>query len=322
MSAILVGTEHGIHVIAAPPSESSGAGRAPADAFQGRSIHALVRGGALADGDGAIWALVDGREIWRVERTEAGLATALVAASQAPDLRCLHPWNDVLLAGAAGAHLLRLQDGELHLVQPFESVEGRETWGTPWGAPPDVRSIASSADGTLYVNVHVGGVVRSDDEGQSFLPTLPVDVDVHQVVVPPSSRARVVAATGMQGLAESTDHGRTWEYFTDGMHATYCRAVTVADGTVLVSCSRGPSGKEAALYRRPLGAPRAVVFEHVREGVPEWHDDNIDTGCLDSIYTRVAYGTSSGEVFWSEDAGRSFRRAASGLPGIRAVLIL
>lgn len=313
MSAILVGTEGGLHVIADALPALDGAGQALADALRGRSIDALARGHE------ELWALVDGRDVWRAGARDK---PARVAASREHRLRCLLPWNDGLVVGAAGAHLYRLQDGELKLVEPFESVEGRETWGTPWGGPPDVRSLAANAHGTLYVNVHVGGIARTDDGGHTFHPTIPVDVDVHQVVVPPASSARVVAATGARGLAESADYGATWEYFTEGMHARYCRAAAVADGTVLVSCSQGPGGKRSALYRRPLGAPRAVELERCREGLPEWFDDNIDTGCLDAAGATVAFGTARGEVFASEDAGKSFHLVRSGLSQIRAVLLL
>ena len=37
---------------------------------------------------------------------------------------------------------------------------------------------------TLFVNVHVGGIVRCDDTGPS--PTLDIHADVHQVIADPS----------------------------------------------------------------------------------------------------------------------------------------
>lgn len=314
MSAILVGTEGGLHVIDDPAPAPDGAGRALAEALQKRSVGALARGH-----HGELWALVDGREVWRAG---ADGEPARVAASRDVRLRCLLAWNDGLVVGAAGAHLYRLHEGALRRVEAFESVEGRETWGTPWGGPPDVRSLAANDHGTLYVNVHVGGIARTDDGGETFHPTIPVEVDVHQVVVPPASSARVIAATGARGLAESADYGGTWEYFTEGMHARYCRAAAVAGGTALVSCSLGPGGKQSALYRRPLGAPRAVPLERCRDGLPEWFDDNIDTGCLDAAGATVAFGTARGEVFASDDAGRSFRLVKRGLARVRAVLLL
>ena len=63
--------------------------------------------------------------------------------------------------------LLRLVNGKLSRVESFETVAGGEEWYTPWGDPADVRSIAVATDGTIYVNVHVGGVARSRDGGVS-----------------------------------------------------------------------------------------------------------------------------------------------------------
>ena len=60
--------------------------------------------------------------------------------------------------------MFRLAGGALEPVDAFDHASGRETWHTPWGGPPDTRSMANWED-ELYVNVHVGGILRSDDEG-------------------------------------------------------------------------------------------------------------------------------------------------------------
>ena len=120
-----------------------------------------------------------------------------------------------------------------------------EEWHTPWGGPPAVFSMAS--DGTdLYVSVHVGGILRSADGG-SWVPTIDLHDDVHQVAV--GADATVWAATGRRGLAESRDRGRTWQYHTEGLHARYLLTVaTVGDG-VLVGASSGHAGRDGAIYR-------------------------------------------------------------------------
>src|SRR5262249_53799920 len=78
---------------------------------------------------------------------------------------CLALTPNGLMIGTTQAHLFFLQD-TLEPVESFETVEGRETWYTPWGDPADVRSIAVALDNAIYVNVHVGGVVRSRDAGR------------------------------------------------------------------------------------------------------------------------------------------------------------
>jgi photosystem II stability/assembly factor-like uncharacterized protein len=304
MPTILVGTEDGIH--------TAGDGRAPAR-LPGRAVEAMA---AAAAGD--LWALADGRELWQYDGDGEGRAAA---SSPGPPLRCLAVAGGTVLAGTAEAHLLRLNAGELRPVEPFDRVEGRDGWYTPWGGPPDVRSVAVGADGALWVNVHVGGIPTSPDGGRTWRPTIEVDADVHQVLAHPDDPGRVLAASA-RGLADSADAGGTWTYLTEGMHARYCRAVALAGDTVVVSCSTGPGGGRATLYRRPLDAPAGTPFERCREGLPEWFPANIDTACLDASGPAVAFGTGAGEVFASADAGVTWERVAGGLPPVRCLLLL
>jgi hypothetical protein len=210
---------------------------------------------------------------------------------------------------------MRLVQGRLEPVAAFEVVEGREHWYTPWGGPPDTRSLSRDENGILYANVHVGGIVRSHD-ADSWKPTgIDIDADVHQVVARPGPSGAVLAATAY-GLAVSEDDGATWSFETEGLHATYCRAVAVAGETILISASRGHRGQEAAVYRRRNGA-----FERCREGLPEWFDDNIDTRCLAATDGAIAIGTTDGSVFISTDEGATWDQAAAGQPPIRCILV-
>jgi photosystem II stability/assembly factor-like uncharacterized protein len=309
MATILVGTDDGIHAAGDEPARV----RLP-----GRAVGALAaRGGSPDPGDDEVWALVDGRELWRGEVAGEGRAAA---SSPGPRLSCLAATGGTVLAGTAEAHLLRLEAGELRRVEPFDQVEGRDGWYTPWGGPPDVRSVAVGADGALWVNVHVGGIPTSPDGGRTWRPTIDVDADVHQVATHPDDPGRVLAATA-RGLADSADAGASWTYLTEGMHAGYCRAVALAGDTVVVSSSNGPRGGRATLYRRPLDAPAEAPFERCRDGLPEWFQDNIDTACVDTSGSTIAFGTA-GEVFASDDAGVTWERVAAGLPPVRCLLLL
>ena len=89
---------------------------------------------------------------------------------------------------------------------------------------------------TLFVNVHVGGIVRCDDTGPS--PTLDIHADVHQVIADPSVEGRVLAAVPAAWLSRPTDGSSPTD--DDGLHAPYCRAVTLIGDTVLISASTGP----------------------------------------------------------------------------------
>jgi len=226
---------------------------------------------------------------------------------------CLLPVDGGLIGGTVGAHLVRLETSVPQPFPSFDEVPGREDWYTPWGAPPDARSLAEG-DGVLLVNVHVGGIPRATDGGDTWTPTIDVDVDVHQVVTAGGGRA--FAACGAGGLAVSDDAGRTWSMQTDGLHATYCRAVAIGDDTVFVSASRGPRGDHSAVYRWAFGADR---FERCTGGLPDWFDANIDTFCLAAADGEVALGTGDGRVFRSGNGGSGWEQAAESLPAVRSL---
>ncbi|MBI3629620.1 MAG: hypothetical protein HY217_08610 [Candidatus Rokubacteria bacterium] len=81
--------------------------------------------------------------------------------------------------GTASAHLFLLDGGAPARVELFEGLDGRGAWYTPWGDPPDVRSMSVDAEGIVYVNVHVGGILRSADGGRTWRPTIDLETDVH-----------------------------------------------------------------------------------------------------------------------------------------------
>ena len=295
--------EPAIHAATAAGLFLAGSGRPPG--FEGREATALARG---ADG---WWAVVDGREVWH--RPE-GAGWSRMATSAGHRLNCVLPAAHGVLLGTSEAHLLRLQGGELRRVEAFDAADGRDAWYTPWGGPPDVRSLSAAPSGAVYANVHVGGIVRSEDAGRTWAPTIDIHADVHEVRA--GGDGLVVAATA-RGLASSRDGGRTWAFDRAGLHATYARAVGVCGGAILLTVSRGPSGGDAAVYRRRVDAEGG--FDKCTDGLPEWFAGNVDTGCLATSGANAAIGTHDGEIFRSEDAGRTWRRVASGLPSARAL---
>jgi hypothetical protein len=298
---LLVGTEDGLHEL----DESKGAVGAH---LTGRSI------GCLAPEGRSWWALIDGDGVWRSDHPGAW---DQAATSSGQRLNCLCPTAAGLLVGAEDASLLRLEDEKLQTLAAFERVEGREDWYTPWGGPPDVRSISEDSGRAILVNVHVGGVVRSTDGGETLHPTIDIHTDVHQVFAPPNKPGLVLAATGAEGVALSRNAGETWEFLTEGLHATYSRAVALGRTSLLASASTGPRGGRAAVYRRPLDVDGPFI--RCTDGLPEWFPPNIDTFCLAASGDLAAFGTDEGSVFLSEDEGGTWRALAEGLPAVRCI---
>ncbi|MGH9177122.1 MAG: WD40/YVTN/BNR-like repeat-containing protein [Acidimicrobiales bacterium] len=264
------------------------------------------------------WAVLDGREVAR--RDGEGPAAGAAASPEGVALTCvagLAGPGPAALVGSAGAHVyLYRAGGDLEPVASFEAAEGRPEWYTPWGGPPDVRSASSSLGGTLLVNVHVGGILRSTDEGASWQPTIDIHTDVHQVLALGGGRAVAACAAG---LATSEDDGVTWAIHDEGLHATYARAVAVAGATVLMSVSAGPGGQDAAVYRRPLAGGR---FERCGGGLPGDLGGNVDTAWMaGGDDGTAAVATKSGEVFVSYDEGTTWERTGPAVPDLRCLVV-
>ena len=227
--------------------------------------------------------------------------------------------DDDVWLGTEGAHLIVLRGGEAVRITSFDEAKGRDTWHTPSGGPPAVRSLDIDDDGTLYASVHVGGILRSTDEGKTWEPTIDIALDVHQVSRVPEYPETAVAACA-QGRALTIDSGTTWEVDHEGLHATYCRAVAVAGDYVILSASDGPDRARSGLYRRALDG---TVFTRCRNGLPnEWLEKNIETHCLAAWDELAVAGMPGGNVYMSTDAGEHWRHLAAALPEITSVAIL
>ena len=159
---------------------------------------------------------------------------------------------------------------------------------------------------------------RTANGGEAWQPTVDIEADVHQVLAHPTVPGLVFAAAAV-GFGTSQDGGATWTFTTEGLHASYLRAVAVTDESVLVSASTGPGSRRAALYRRPVGSE--APFERCRDGLPEWFRANVDTYCLAAAGPTVVAGTDDGVVFRSEDEGRRWDVLADGLPSVTCVAV-
>jgi len=275
--------------------------------LDGRAVRHLAR-----ERDGW-WAIVDASTV--VRRDSVGVWIDVVTA--AVDLTCLLPRPDGAWCGTRDGHLLRLLGDRLTPVAGFDAVGGRDTWHAVPSGEPYVRSLTVTADNrALLAGVHVGGVPRSGNGGASWKPTIDVEADVHQVLADPVDPRLVLSPAG-HGLAVSRDAGVTWTIATDGLHATYCRAVACTTDAALVSASDGPRGGRSALYRWDImnGGP----LTKVEDGLPEWLDGNVDTGMLDAHRETAAFADAGGTVSVSADGGRSFAKLASDLGPVHAV---
>jgi hypothetical protein len=281
--------------------------------------------GLAADGRGGALAIVGGRTL---RRRGAGGEWATLATSEF-ELSCCMAVGDTIYVGTDDARMLRLAGvgGGLEAMDGFDGVAGRETWfagsaivnGQRLGPPLGIRSVAANSDGSvLFANVHVGGIPRSMDGGRTWQPTIDIQSDVHEVRAHPVDPEMVVAAAAV-GLCISRDAGATWSVESYGLHAPHCSAVAFVGDEILVSASVDPFVAEGRVYRRAVEPEGSLVA--VEGGMPEWTEGKVDTGCIAVSGSWVAMADRGGNLYWSEDYGRTWSRRAKGLAASSGVLI-
>ncbi len=288
---VVVGSHDGLHVIGQEQDTHL---------FEGTAVTA-----ACSDG-GVIWALTERRHLYRCD----GDQIERVASLDRPVGTCLASHRDTLWVGGDDAGLWRLEDSTLEVVDSFQHAPTRDEWSTPWGGPPSVFSIADNGS-EVYVSVHVGGIMRSSDQGRSWNSTIDLHDDVHQVAIGPDGA--VWAATGRRGLAASNDRGETWRYHTAGLHATYLLAVAAGSSGVFVAASSGHAAADGALYR--FEVDRFVDCTPQQLTV----DGAIGPRQVAAVNDHVVVAMPNGDVYTSTDAGRSWNRAARDLSDVTEV---
>ena len=182
----------------------------------------------LAGGRNGIWRSVDLGKNW--EEASQGLTVDHVRwLVQAPGLA------DSAFAGTEPAAIFVSHDGAASWrpCPEVSALRDRHHWSLPYS--PEAGCVRGFAlhGARAYAAVEVGGVLRSDDAGETWrlaegsdgqpsfsAPPAPrVDADVHSIAVHPSSPDLVDAPTG-NGFYRSSDGGRTWKR----LYSCYCRA--------------------------------------------------------------------------------------------------
>ncbi len=276
------------------------------------------------DDRGGVLAIVGKHSLYR--RSADGEWTEIAYSEF--ELSCCVAIGDVVFVGTDDARILRVDpDGSQHWLTGFDVVAGRDSWyagsaivdGKLMGPPLGIRSMAATGDGSvLLANVHVGGVPRSTDAGQTWQPTLDVDCDVHQVCAH-RERIEIVIAAAAKGLCVSRDAGATWTIEARGLHALHCSAVALGRNDMFVSASTDPFAAHGAIYRRPIDSDAPLQL--VGGGMPEWIDGIADTDCIATRDAMVAVIDRSGRLYVSHDDGVAWSSSVDRLPVPSALYI-
>ena len=286
--------------------------------------------------DGRLLAVADETEILALAPGDApARRDAWTVLGSLPDGRanCLAELAGRLYVGAADARLwvMPADGGEPERVESFDLISSRDTWDTPWGGPPDVRSLAviSGAKPAIYADIHVGGIVRSFDLGKTWTQAPgSLHRDVHRLSTHPLRPDMVLAATA-QGCFISHDRGETWDQHLSPFEPRRYQRCVVADGSdprlILCTASLGPhprgeTGCEGMIFRsEDLGG----TWQAAHGGLPDHFQSTIDTHMLAASPTGggvFAFHDDDHSLWLSDDGARTWREVAR-LPDVRAVVL-
>jgi len=294
----------------------------------GKTVHQELAGqsvrGLAPDGNCAAIAIVDRRSLRR--RTPDGKWHTI--ANSSLDLSCCVAVNGAIYVGTDDARILRVATGgELEPLLGFNATPGREKWyagaalvdGRLLGPPLGIRSMSATCDGAaLFANVHVGGIPRSIDGGATWQSTIDIESDVHEVCAHPT-RSNLVIAAAAVGLCISRDGGSTWIIEHQGLHALHCSAVAFVGDDMLVSAATDQFAAQGAIYRRSTDCDGLLL--PVGGGLPLWMDGITDTGNIVVRGSAVAAADRGGNLYLSEDAGRTWSRGYNNLPAPSSLFI-
>jgi len=283
-----------------------------------------VRG--LSDNpEGGVFAVVDGHSLFR--RDSKGSWDCIATSEYS--LSVTFVVDGKIYVGTDDARVLALDEsGNLKQIDNFDSIDGRASWlagtfivdGKEVGPPLGIRSMSGADNGCILANVHVGGIPRSPDFGETWTPTVDVELDIHEVRVSPYDNNLVVAASAA-GLCTSYDAGVSWTTDTTGLHAPYCLAVAITREHIFVSVSETHFSQDGAIYRRSTNADDTQL-EKVSAGLPDWLGGIADTACIASHENDMAIVSSVGDVYVSSDAGMSWQKRREVVSDVSSVQIV
>lgn len=259
----------------------------------------------------------DGNSDTRVSAKDLGKSVEALAA----------PGNGTLFAGTLPAGMwFSADDGETWSeASGFAEAPGRERW-TAQGTPL-VSTIATHGKDplTAFCGVEAGGAYRTRDAGETWSDLeLPVD-DVHSIEVCPARPDRVFVTTG-EGCFCSDDQGFAWRRMGKSNKRQYSLGLAAHPSEadrVIVSAAQGPpstwtgeTGANCDIYlSTDCGRRFRTVVRNLKGGV---HRQALVINA--KVPSEVVFGTSAGELYYSNDGGETFDQEAENLGDLRTIV--
>ena len=306
--------------------------------LESRGVRDLVRlGDRLFAGTGAEpFASIDAGESW-----------SLVGMEHREVWQIRGDGNGVIYAGTQPAGLFRSIDaGETwREVESFANAPEATEWCIPLDPPIPARARALVIDRKnpqrLWVGVEVGGIMRTEDGGQTWELGLPGEnPDLHMMYAHPAKSEVLFASTGygrLDGVAEmiegnagvfrSIDSGISWQYAWKGITPRYSRpmcidprapyGLTIASAPTAFSSFKEDDGAQAMLFRSEDEGEswRSLCDTAHSPSHANFHGLTPDPEAPGG----VVVGTDTGEV-WRVSSDAEWTQMGSGMPPVLSVV--
>ncbi|MEZ5308344.1 MAG: hypothetical protein R2684_14455 [Pyrinomonadaceae bacterium] len=225
------------------------------------------------------------------------------------------------------------------LVRGLWNHPHREKWGPGYGGQC-LHTIVPLTESEWVVGMSTGGVYRTEDAGESwvasnsgivapFLPDPAAEFGqcVHKIAADPEVNGQLFLQHHW-GVYRSRDRGKTWQNISEdrGLPSDFGFGVvsTGANTAFIIPLKSDmfrvfPDGK-CAVYRTTDAGEN---WERLDKGLPQ--ENAFDIVLRDSFSSNgenIAFGTTAGSLFYSEDNGDGWTEVASNLPRITCVRIV
>jgi photosystem II stability/assembly factor-like uncharacterized protein len=289
-----------------------------------------------------VWRSADLGETWTLSSEGLGYDDGGLKLSK---VSTLTPAHGRILVGAESVGIFESRDegASWSLLTTLDGTPGRERWNDPAMQPPGhlglAAIIADPDDPRRFWSVVQGnGLFETTDDGETWTPrntglradwpleNPEVGYCVHKVAVAPD-RERWYQQNHV-GMHRSDDGGRTWTEITEGLPSEFGFAAAAhphdRDTFYVIPLDPGhgrvmPEGRAAVWRTRDGGS----TWQRLDDGLPQ---QNAHVGVLREAMTidsldvpGLYFGTSTGQLFASNDEGDTWSEIAGYLPPISSV---
>ncbi len=184
-----------------------------------------------------------------------------------------------------------------------------------------VLTTEKASGNRLYAGIEVGGILVSDDDGETWIKRNDglTDPDLHQILSASKRPGLLVAACG-EGVSRSTDRGNKWQPVTPAGGRTYGNALAEDDnGNIYLGITQDRprtwlrAGRaKTAIFKSQDGADWQFLTDQMSGGVMEM--------CPNADGNGVLIATADGEVVNVDVDGKT-RTLVTGLPCINALAL-